>query len=167
MELLVVRHAIAEDREAFAATGRDDGLRPLTADGARKMRRTARGLHEVVPSVDAIVSSPLVRASETAEILRREYEMDDVHTVDILAPGTAVPDMVAWLASQDRDVLLIVGHEPELGRLVTYLVSGIDHPGVDFKKGGACLVQFDTQPGAGSGRLLWAMPPSLLRDLAG
>lgn len=167
MDLVVVRHAIAADSEAFAAAGRDDASRPLTADGARKMRRAARGLHEVLASVDAIVSSPLMRARETAEILRREYEMDDVEIAEVLAPGTGVGDVVEWLASYDRKVVMIVGHEPQLGRLVTYLVSGLDHPGIDFKKGAACLIEFDTQPSAGTGRLAWAIPPSILRDLAG
>lgn len=167
MELLVVRHAIAEEREAFAATGRDDAERPLTADGARKMRRTARGLHALVPSVDAIVSSPLARASETAEILRREYEVDEVHTADVLTPGTPVQDVVSWLERYDREVVMLVGHEPQLGRLVTYIVSGVDQPGVEVKKGAACLIELDAPPKAGKARLLWAIPPSVLRDLAG
>jgi phosphohistidine phosphatase len=167
MELVVVRHAIAADRDAFAATGSDDALRPLTAEGARKMRRAARGLHEVVASVDAIVSSSLTRALETAEILRREYEMADVETADVLAPDNSVSDVVEWLATYDRKVVMLVGHEPQLGRLVTHLISGIDHPGLDLKKGSACLIEFDTNPAPGAGRLLWVLPPSVLRDLAG
>jgi phosphohistidine phosphatase len=167
VELVIVRHAIAEERDAFAESGRDDALRPLTADGARKMRRASRGLHEVLPSVDAIVSSPLVRAKETAEILRREYEMDDVRVADVLEPGTPVRDVANWLAKHDGKVVMIVGHEPQLGRLVTYFVSGIDRSSVDLKKGSACLIEFDATPAAGAGRLRWAIPPSVLRDLAG
>lgn len=167
MELLVVRHAIAEDRDAFAATGREDSERPLTADGARKMRQTARGIHEVVPAVDTIVSSPLVRAVETAEILRREYGLDEIQTVDLLAPDTPVHEVARWLAASDHQVLMIVGHEPQLGRLVTYLVSGLDRSAIELKKGAACLIDFGEQPAAGGGQLRWAIPPSVLRDLAG
>ena len=167
MDLLVVRHAIAEDREAFAASGRDDALRPLTAAGVRKMRRAARGLRELVPSIDALVSSPLTRAHETAEIVRRAYELDQVEVALPLQPGTSRDDVVAWLARFDRGTVAIVGHEPQLGQLVTYLVSGCDGSGMDIKKGGVCLLEFDGSPQAGKGRLVWSIPPRVLRDLAG
>ena len=167
MELLIVRHAIAEDREVFAATGREDALRPLTAEGTRKMKRTARGLHEVGPSIDVVVSSPFTRASETAEILRREYDLDRVETARELEPGTALSDVATWLGQLDQNVVAIVGHEPQLGRLVTYLVTGSEQSGVELKKGGVCLVEFEDKPSAGSGRLAWAIPPGILRDLAG
>lgn len=167
MELLVVRHAIAEDREVFAATGREDGLRPLTAEGTRKMKRTARGLREILPGIDVLVSSPLTRAAETAEILRREYELDQVETARELEPGTSLVDVVTRLAGFDQGVVAVVGHEPQLGRLVSYLVTGAERSGVELKKGGACLVEFEDKPTAGKGRLVWAIPPGILRDLAG
>lgn len=167
MELLVVRHAIAEDREVFAASGRDDALRPLTAEGTRKMKRTARGLREIVPGIDVLVSSPFTRANETAEILRREYELDGVETARELEPETSLPDVVTWLGRFDQGVVAIVGHEPQLGRLVSYLVSGVERSAVEMKKGGVCLIEFDGKPSAGKGRLTWAIPPGVLRDLAG
>ena len=167
MELLIVRHAIAEDREVFAATGREDGLRPLTAEGTRKMKRTARGLREVVPNIDLLISSPFTRANETAEILRREYDLDRVETARELEPGTALDDVATWLGQLDQNVVAIVGHEPQLGCLVTYLVTSSERSGVELKKGGACLIEFDGKPRAGRGRLLWAIPPGILRDLAG
>ena len=167
MELLIVRHAIAEDREVFAATGRDDAQRPLTAEGIRKMKRTARGLHEVVPSIDLIISSPFTRANETAEILRREYDLERVETARELEPGTSLADVATWLGQLDQAVVAIVGHEPQLGRLVTYLITDSERSGVELKKGGACLIEFDGKPRAGRGRLTWAIPPGILRDLAG
>jgi phosphohistidine phosphatase len=167
VELLIVRHAIAEDREVFAATGREDALRPLTAEGTRKMKRTARGLREVVPSIDVLVSSPFTRANETAEILRREYDLDRIETARELEPGTALNDLATWLGELDQSVVAIVGHEPQLGRLVTYLVTGSERSGVGLKKGGACLIEFEGKPRAGGGRLAWAIPPGILRDLAG
>src|SRR5262245_49797749 len=60
MHLLVVRHAIAEDKDVFARTGRSDDLRPLTDDGRAKMRRAADGLRSVAPEVDLVATSPLV-----------------------------------------------------------------------------------------------------------
>jgi len=167
VELLIVRHAIAEDREVFAATGRDDALRPLTAAGTRKMKRTARGLREIVPSIDVLISSPFTRANETAEILRRAYHLDRIETARELEPGTALNDVETWLGQLDQNVVALVGHEPHLGRLVTYLVTGSERSGVELKKGAACLVEFEGKPKAGRGRLAWAIPPGILRDLAG
>ena len=167
MELLVVRHAIAEDKEAFAAAGRDDALRPLTAEGVRKMRQAARGLHEVVRAIDVLVASPYTRANETAEIIRREYEIHQIETAQVLEPDTELDDVVVWLSRYDRGAVAIVGHEPQLGRLVTYLISGVDRPKVAMKKGGGCLIRFEGKPEAGAGRLAWSLPPKVLRDLAG
>ena len=167
MRLLVVRHAIAADRETFAATGRDDASRPLTDGGKRKMQRAARGLRSLVPSIDAVVASGLVRAQETAEIIRKAYEVDRIETAAELEPDRPVDDVVAGLARYQSAVVAIVGHEPQLSRLVTYLLSGIDRSSVQLKKGGACLLEFDGPVQANAGNLLWAARPSMLRDLAG
>jgi len=167
VQLLVVRHAIAEDREAFAATGRDDALRPLTAVGARKMKKTARGLKELVPSIDVLITSPFVRAAETAEIVRREYDLAQVETSRALEPNAALVNLIVALERYEQGVVAVVGHEPHLGHLVTYLVTGIERSGVELKKGGACLIEFDGPPKAGAGCLRWSVPPGVLRDLAG
>ena len=166
MRLLIIRHAIAEDREVFADTGRDDAMRPLTAEGSRKMRRAARGLRRIVPVIDELVASPLTRASETAEIVRREYEIDRVETADVLRPGTSLDDTVRWLAERNADLVAAVGHEPDLSRLTTYLISGEDRSAVQLKKGGACLISLDDRPARGGGYLVWSVPPGILRDLA-
>ena len=167
MKLLVIRHAIAEDREAHAASGHDDALRPLTVQGARKMKRGARGLRQIVPAIDTLVSSPYTRAFETAEIVRREYGMDRVETSRALEPTVAVADAITALQSVQGDVVAIVGHEPQLSRLVTYLISGLDQSAVELKKGSACLVEFEGLPRAGGGTLMWSIRPAVLRDLAG
>ena len=167
MQLLVIRHAIAEDRDVFAASGQSDAERPLTAEGARKMRRAARGLHQIVPAIDVLVSSPLTRANETAEILRREYEIACIESAEALQPDVALDDVVAWMAKYRAGVVAIVGHEPQLGRLVTYLISGVDHAGVELKKGGASMIDFEGKPEKGAGVLRWSIPPGRLRDFAG
>ena len=81
MQVLVVRHAIAEQREEFARTGKDDSQRPLTHDGRRKMRRGAVGLRAVVPAIDVLATSPLLRAVQTAEILAAVYNGRNMVTV--------------------------------------------------------------------------------------
>jgi phosphohistidine phosphatase len=167
MELLVIRHAIAEDRDEFAKSGRDDSERPLTAEGVRKMRRGARGLRRLVPRLDALVASPLVRARETAEILRKEYDLDAVGTAPELEPAAPLGRVVAALARLDGDVVAIVGHDPQLSRLVTYLLGGVDRIGVEIRKGGACLLECERGVRRSGGTLRWAATPRLLRDLGG
>ena len=167
MKLLVVRHAIAEDREAYAASGHDDALRPLTEQGARKMKRGARGLRQLVPAIDTLVSSPFTRALDTAEVVRREYGMERVETSRALEPTVAVADAVTALQSYSANVVAIFGHEPQLSRLVTYLVSGLDRSAIELKKGAACLIDFETALAAGGGTLMWSIRPRVLRDLAG
>ncbi len=167
MQLLVVRHAIAEDRDAFAAAGGDERLRPLTADGTRKMERGASGLRTIVPSVDLLAASPLTRATETAEILRREYEIDRVQIVPVLAPECGVGEVIEWLNSTAGDVVAVVGHEPQLSYLVSKLIGAGDRASVELKKGSACLVALSADNQSGHGQLVWSLPPRVLRDLAG
>src|SRR5437879_13751146 len=85
MELLIVRHAIAEEPETWVP--RDDDLRPLTDDGKKKMKEAAKGLQSLVPKLDVLASSPLTRAMQTAAILAKVYEKPEPLSVDSLAPG--------------------------------------------------------------------------------
>ncbi|HEX6050525.1 MAG TPA: phosphohistidine phosphatase SixA [Gemmatimonadaceae bacterium] len=168
MRLIVVRHAIAEDRDEFAASGHDDDrLRPLTADGARKMKRGAEGLRSLVASIDLLASSPLVRAAETAEIIRDAYGIDRVVTEASLVPEGGVADVVRWLATRGEDLVAIVGHEPQLGKLVAYLIGAGDRPVIEMKKGAACLLEFDGSVEAGAARLTALLPPRVLRGFSG
>src|SRR2546425_8241878 len=73
VRLLVVRHAIAEDREAYARSHRDDAARPLTSEGRRKMEGVALGLRQLVPTIDLLAASPFRPALETAEIIAQTY----------------------------------------------------------------------------------------------
>ncbi len=167
MQLLVIRHAIAEDREEFAKSGRDDGERPLTDEGARKMRKAARGLRELVPTIATLVASPLVRARETAEIIRKEYRLGDVAIAPELEPEAPLAKVAAALDRYEGEVVAIVGHEPQLSRLITYFVAGVDRSAVELKKGAACLIEFEERVRRGSGTLVWAVAPRTLRDLTG
>jgi phosphohistidine phosphatase len=144
MELLVVRHATAEDKDAFARTGEDDDLRPLTPGGQREMREIARALHELVPEIHALAASPLVRAVQTAEILGSAYGRE--------------PALVEWLRPE-------ADHEPHLSGLVSWLIAGGKRTVLQLKKAGACLLEVEGKPGAGSGTLIWSMGPKHLRAL--
>src|SRR5438270_12319073 len=97
MRLLVVRHAIAEDREAFARSHKDDAARPLTPDGRRKMERAALGLKELVPELELLAASPYKRAIETAEIIAHAHGAPRVQRVPEPPPGAGSARVLGWL----------------------------------------------------------------------
>src|SRR6476660_1874369 len=111
MELLVVRHARAQDRDRFAATGRADAERPLTRKGIRRMKEAALGLRLLVPSIDLLASSRLRRAIETAQIIADTYGGISLIQCDELDPGADVAHLIDWLAGQKQTrTTCIVGH---------------------------------------------------------
>jgi len=164
LDLLVIRHAIAEDRERFAATGAPDALRPLTPGGARKMERAARGLGRVAPRVSALASSPLVRAVETARIVAPALGLDGFDELRALAPGARPGSLLDWLRARPGDgAAAVVGHEPHLGRLIAFLLDGGKRAFAELRKGGACLIAFDGAPAPAAGELRWLLTSSQLR----
>lgn len=164
MQLLVVRHGIAEEREKWAP--QDDALRPLTDEGKRKMKEAAKGLRSIVPRVDALATSPLTRAHQTAVILARTYDRDEPVAVESLTPGQRPAVLAEWLRTQaSRKTVAIVGHEPSLGTIVTWFTAGIEQSFIELGKGGACLLDLGDRIDAGEAMLLWALRPSQLRAL--
>jgi phosphohistidine phosphatase len=164
MDLLIVRHGIAEDREEFASTEQPDDLRPLTREGKREFTKVARALHGIVPELDLIATSPLVRARQTAELLGERYGVPVVET-DALQPEAAYTKFAALVKrSTSAEVVAIVGHEPHLSGLVAWLIGDTDAR-IAMKKGCACLVRFDRAAQRGAGTLLWLLPPGVLRRL--
>jgi phosphohistidine phosphatase len=168
VRLLVVRHAIAEDRVAFAATGKEDDERPLTDEGRRRMEQGARGLKQLVPALDLVATSPLVRALQTAEILAAAYGGVAMEQVRALAAGGDPETVVEWLRGRRAgDTVAVVGHEPDCSILVSHLLTGADASFVQLKKGAACLLEFADRPAAGTGVLRWALAPKQLRLIGG
>ena len=167
MQLLVIRHAIAEDREEFAESGESDDERPLTQKGAKRMKQVARGLHAEVESIDQLATSPLKRAVQTAEIVADEYDLGGPEVTDTLVPDASHDDFERWAASlRNVNTLAVVGHEPHLSSLVGWLVGGGNGSRIDLKKGGCCLIEFESVPKKGAGTLLWLLTPGQARKLA-
>jgi phosphohistidine phosphatase len=165
MKLLVVRHAPAADKKEFARTGKSDDLRPLTAAGKREMRDVARGIRAVVPKVDALATSPLVRAVQTAEILADAYDGKPV-SVDWLRPEASYEDFAQWARShRAKKMVAIVGHEPHLSGLVSWLLAESKRSLLELKKGAACLLEVEEASGPSSATLLWSMAPKNLRAI--
>ena len=165
MKLVIIRHGPAGDRAEWEAEGRDDRLRPLVPEGKKEMRRVAKGLKTLVPRIDLLAASPLVRAVQTAEIVEDEYECDMV-TVEALAPGHAPEQVVKWLRSQQGDTVAIVGHEPDLSTLGCHLLTGQPSSFLTLKKSGVALLELNQPPGPGQATLEWLLTPRVLKRLA-
>jgi phosphohistidine phosphatase len=163
MKLLVIRHGIADDADEFAATGRSDDERPLTAKGEREMERVAGGLRAIVERIDLLAPSPLTRARQTAERIAASYGIGVGQAVEALRPTSPLDAFVEWArALSTNDVVAVVGHDPHLARLVTWLCTGVDAEGVALKKGGACLLRIDAAVAPGAATLRWLMTPAQL-----
>ena len=165
-ELYIMRHGIAAERSA--STVMDDAKRPLTSDGKQKMREIAAGLVRAGLEVDWIVSSPLVRAEETAQILEEALApQPPLDSCEALSPGGDPEALIAFLAKHsDRRRVLVVGHEPDLGELAARLIGAGRNANMPLKKGGCCLVTFSEFPPKAPGRLVWWLPPRVMRKLA-
>ncbi len=156
MDLLIVRHARAEDPVCFAATRQPDAKRPLTAKGIRKMKKAACGLRSFVPSIDLLVSSPLRRAVQTAKIIADAYGGIEWVEREELSPGAAPRRLIAWLAAQrDKGTVCIVGHEPGLSDLLSILLDEESEQPAKLKKGSATLLTFEGRIAAREGHLQW------------
>jgi phosphohistidine phosphatase len=165
MKLLIIRHAIAEDKAVWAQTGASDDDRPLTAEGRVKMVKNAAGLHTIISDIKLLATSPLLRARQTGEIVGAEYGLSIVSITESLVPSQPLSSFIDWLAAKPSGgVIAVVGHEPHLSVLATWLVSGIEESRVELKKGAACLISFDDTPQSGGGRMRWLLQPSQLRE---
>lgn len=166
MKILLVRHAKAEDKTIFARSGRPDAERPLTKHGKKEMRRVAKGLKSEVPRLDRLVSSPLLRARQTADILHDRYGSPAITEHEGLAPGGNFTSLLRWIRRQkSARVIALVGHEPDLSRLLCWFLDGGKNSFVRMKKPSAALLEFASLPQPGGGILLWHLKPSQLEQL--
>jgi phosphohistidine phosphatase len=161
MRLVIIRHAIAVPR---GTPDMPDDDRPLTPRGRKRFRRAARGLTAVLKRPNALLSSPLPRARETAEIAAKAWGGVEVTDTPALAGGTFEELAVALAPYGANDTVAIVGHEPDLSELLARLVGTAHAERLEFRKGGAARVDI---PGllSDGGSLVWFLPPRVLRAL--
>jgi len=166
MNLLVIRHAIAEPRETFAQTGQDDSFRPLAPKGRERMERGVVGIKTLVPELDVLATSPHTRAFQTAELVASAYPGLSPVKIDALAPGGERRAILSWIQMQkDDSTVAIVGHEPDLARTVSWLLSSGGTQFMGFKKGGACLLTWPMHITAGDAHLVWLLTAGQLRKI--
>lgn len=168
MELIIIRHAIAEEREEFAKKGQEDQLRPLTLKGRKRMQKVCMQLRDHVKSLDVIVSSPFTRARQTAEIISQIYFETKVVEAPELVPHGPPQALLKWLRTQGRNYkrIALVGHEPHLSTFASYLLSGKLESFIDLKKSGVIALELESfaQAEVGRAQLLYAIPPKFFAD---
>lgn len=165
MQLLLIRHAIAEDRFEFARTGKSDYYRPLTERGRDRMARGAAGLRTLVPRIDVLATSPLTRAVQTAEIVAAAYDGLRIERADSLASGDPGA-FLDWLGEAGSDdVVTAVGHEPHMSDWAAWMLTGGRHDFAVVKKGSAMLLEFPGALTPGTAWLHWFLAPAQLRRL--
>jgi phosphohistidine phosphatase len=163
IELYLVRHAIAAER---GPNYPDDRERPLTSEGVARFKRTVEGLKALEVKLELVLTSPLVRASHTAELLVAGIGgKPRLDQLEALAPGGRMTDVLEAVArySKRAKQLAVVGHEPDLGELAARLLRS--RGTIEFKKGAVCCIELDGAMPNGPGTLKWLMPPRVLRKV--
>jgi phosphohistidine phosphatase len=163
IELYLVRHAIAAER---GPNYPDDRERPLTSEGIARFKLAVDGLKELGVTLDLVLTSPLVRAKHTAELLVAGLpNQSRTEELDALAPGGRLPAVLEAVASFSRRYrrIALVGHHPDLGELAAKLLQARGE--IEFKKGAVCCIQLDGAMPAGPGVLRWLLPPKALRKI--
>jgi phosphohistidine phosphatase len=160
IELYLIRHGLAEDRgEAWP----DDTKRPLTHKGMARLRREAAALEALGVKFDQVLTSPLVRARQTAEIMALVGKAP-IGTSHGLAPGGTVAQVIEELGRHGAHTrIALVGHEPGIGELAARLLGS--RSALEFKKGAVCRIDVETLPPARAGHLRWFATPKMLRAM--
>jgi phosphohistidine phosphatase len=168
MNLILVRHATAEDREDFLQKNKEDSLRPLTPKGRKRMEMMTDQICKWVPSVDLIVTSPYTRAVQTSEILRKKYPKVRMSVASELVPHSPPQAFIRWLKMQPAAVktIVAVGHEPQLSTFMTYLLSSKNQSFIEFKKSGAAALEILSweEIESSQAQLLWLVQPKMFTE---
>jgi phosphohistidine phosphatase len=164
MDLYLIRHGIAHDPDPVAWPS--DADRPLTEEGIARLRQAARGLHTVVSRVDVVLSSPYVRAWDTALLLQKDAGWPAPERCGALTGGD-VPTLLAAVAEhQSARSIALVGHEPLLSAFATSLLLPLaEAPAIEMKKGAVAYIEIGGPSWGSSAVLHWLLPPRILRKL--
>lgn len=166
MNLYILRHGIAV--EHGAAGYENDSERPLTSKGERKISTIAEAMKALEFSFDLILSSPYVRARETAEIVAKALKSEKrLELSDTLTPQDSARPLIELLQDYRPDDALLVGHEPFLSRLISLLISGNTASSVLLKKGGLCKMTSEQLKHGRCATLEWLLTPKQMGMIAG
>jgi phosphohistidine phosphatase len=162
IELCFFRHGIAVDiSDPDAAPDLSDQDRYLTRNGKRRTKAAARGLQRMDREFDKILTSPWLRATQTAEVLAEVLDLGEPELLPELAGDRDPRELIGALSKLSARRLLLVGHEPQLSTTITMLLKS-DFPLV-LKKSGACSIEMEGVPSESAATLRWLMTPKQLR----
>jgi phosphohistidine phosphatase len=163
MILYIVRHGIAVDRTDPHSP--PEAERPLTAKGVQKTRAAALGLKELAVKPDAVVTSPFVRAAQTAEIFAEAlgFSTSKIHVSEALKPGANPADIVKEISRMKAKEVMCFGHAPHVDQLISQL-TGARGVFTEMKKAGVACLEHTGMHGAW--HLQWILTPKVLRQLA-
>jgi phosphohistidine phosphatase len=162
MDLLIVRHAIAFERNP--KRWHDDSERPLSPDGMVRARKTAAGIKRIAERPVRVLTSPLVRAKQTAAILTDCAGWPKAVECVELSPEETPEALLKVLREIQDKRIAVVGHQPSLGQLIASCLPGSVRPeAFDLKKMGVASLSFQNAPRAGQATLHWLAPPRILR----
>ena len=162
MEIYILRHGIAVDRGA--PRYKNDSDRPLTGEGEEKMHQVAKAMLVMGLKFDLILSSPYVRAEQTAQIVAGELG-EEVTFTDFLKPDGSALELIREINDERCQSVLLVGHEPDLSSLISLLVTGGSEAAIELKKGGLCKLTTDKLAFGQCATLNWLLTPKQLRAL--
>ncbi len=165
MRLYIVRHAIASPHGTL---GVKDDDRALTKEGVEKMREAAAGLRALGYLPETILTSPLLRARQTAELLRDVFGKGiECRSTRSLAPSGDRQELYREIALYDKKLksLMLVGHQPSLGEIAGEIAWGSKDCYIELKKGGTCAIDLEGVQGIPKGKLVSLLTPSILRKI--
>ena len=163
-ELYIIRHGPAGKRLEDESL---DEKRRLTKKGKETMKGVARGLKNMDVSFDKMLTSPLARCAESADLLCKCCtDANGAEAVDILKPGASIDDVIGYLNALDgADTVAIVGHEPFLSEFASFCLSKAKSSFIDLKKGGVIALEVNGMVKPGTCKMCWMMGPSQLAGL--
>lgn len=167
VKLYLLRHGIAA--EPGTPGFENDSERPLIPKGKRRLRSAAAAMKKLELSFDLILSSPFLRARQTAEIVAGELKLKKrLQFTDELAPGGGFKALIQKLneLKPAPENILLVGHEPYLSRLISLLVSGGENAAVEMKKGGLCKLEAGELGHGRCAQLAWLLTPAQMELMA-
>jgi phosphohistidine phosphatase len=161
LDLYLIRHGLAGEHRSDD----NDGERPLTDEGFQKTRQVAKRLYALSLRFDVILTSPLVRARQTADLLLEAKLAPTVQVAPELMPDGSLHEWLAWLAhwrSPETKALALVGHEPNLSLWAETLLWGKTNGVLTLKKAGVLGLTLPEQTPLGNSTLFWLTPPRFL-----
>ncbi len=168
MILYIVRHAIAGQRDPNSSE-QEDSQRPLTDAGRKKFRKIAKALAELGTEIDLIITSPYLRAADTARILQKKLGLDTgkLIVMDDLSPVGDQARLIKDISEKYGKLqnVALVGHEPGLSRLISTLLSGDPTLPITLKKGGVCCLSAEKFEYGRCATLEWLLAPAQLTEI--